>query len=67
MIGMQDGLKGCVNYKLKHNKQYKDMKISVVRPANVYGPFDNFDPNNAMVIPSLINRIVSRKTHSKYG
>jgi GDP-L-fucose synthase len=31
-------------------------KISIVRPANVYGPFDNFDPENAMVIPSLIRR-----------
>lgn len=31
-------------------------KISIVRPANVYGPFDNFDPANAMVIPSLIHR-----------
>lgn len=31
-------------------------KISIVRPANVYGSFDNFDPNNAMVIPSLIRR-----------
>lgn len=31
-------------------------KISIVRPANVYGAFDNFDPNNAMVIPSLIKR-----------
>jgi GDP-L-fucose synthase len=30
--------------------------ISIVRPANVYGPFDNFDPANAMVIPSLIRR-----------
>lgn len=28
--------------------------ISIVRPANVYGRFDNFDPNTAMVIPSLI-------------
>ncbi len=34
-------------------------KISIVRPANVYGPFDNFDPENAMVIPSLINRALS--------
>lgn len=34
-------------------------KISIVRPANVYGPYDNFDPNNAMVIPSLINRVIS--------
>ena len=31
-------------------------KISIVRPANVYGPFDNFDPQTAMVIPSLIKR-----------
>ena len=30
--------------------------IAIVRPANVYGPFDNFDPENAMVIPSLISR-----------
>ena len=34
-------------------------KISIVRPANTYGPFDNFDPNTAMVIPSLINRALS--------
>ena len=34
-------------------------KISIVRPANVYGPYDNFDPENAMVIPSLINRASS--------
>jgi len=31
-------------------------RISIVRPANVYGPYDNFDPTNAMVIPSLIYR-----------
>src|SRR3990167_10777693 len=36
--------------------EYQWDKISIVRPANVYGPFDNFDPNNAMVIPSLIKR-----------
>jgi GDP-L-fucose synthase len=39
--------------------QYKWDKISIVRPANVYGPYDNFDPDNAMVIPSLINRACS--------
>ena len=27
-----------------------------MRPANVYGTYDNFDPKNAMVIPSLIKR-----------
>jgi len=39
-------------YKIEYNWD----KISIVRPANVYGPFDNFDPANAMVIPSLIRR-----------
>ena len=34
--------------------EYGWNKISIVRPANVYGPYDNFDPNSAMVIPSLI-------------
>jgi GDP-L-fucose synthase len=36
--------------------EYGWKNISIVRPANVYGPFDNFDPANAMVIPSLIHR-----------
>ena len=31
-------------------------KIAIVRPANIYGPYDNFDPENAMVIPALIRR-----------
>ena len=39
-------------YEIQHG--WKD--IAIVRPANVYGPHDNFDPNNAMVIPSLIMR-----------
>lgn len=33
-------------------------KIAIVRPANVYGPYDNFDPKTAMVISSLIRRVV---------
>ena len=36
--------------------EYGWNKIAIVRPANVYGHYDNFDPNNAMVIPSLIKR-----------
>jgi len=36
--------------------EYGWKDIAIVRPANVYGPFDNFDPENAMVIPSLIRR-----------
>lgn len=33
-------------------------RVVIVRPANVYGPYDNFDATNAMVIPSLIRRVV---------
>lgn len=36
--------------------QYGKKNISIVRPANVYGNNDNFDPENAMVIPSLIRK-----------
>jgi len=39
--------------------EYGWSDICIVRPANVYGPYDNFDPNNAMVIPSLICRAMS--------
>lgn len=35
--------------------------IAIVRPANVYGPGDNFDPANAMVIPSLIARVFRKE------
>jgi GDP-L-fucose synthase len=37
--------------------EYDWQGISIVRPANVYGPYDNFNPYSGMVIPSLIQRI----------
>jgi GDP-L-fucose synthase len=39
-------------------KQYGWDGISIVRPANVYGPYDNFDLENCMVIPALIRRVM---------
>jgi len=39
--------------------EYDWKKVSIVRPANVYGRFDNFDPVTAMVVPSLIHRLFS--------
>ncbi len=39
-----------------YREQY-GLDWSIVRPCNVYGPGDNFDPNNAMVIPTLMMRI----------
>ncbi|MBL6945207.1 MAG: NAD-dependent epimerase/dehydratase family protein [Rhodospirillales bacterium] len=38
--------------------QYGLDRFSVVRPCNVYGPGDNFDPDNAMVVPTLMHRIL---------
>ena len=45
------------SYKIQYNLK----NFSIVRPCNVYGPGDNFDPNNAMVIPSLMYRILNNE------
>ena len=41
--------------------QYGMENIAIVRPCNVYGPGDNFDPKNAMVIPTLMWRIYNKE------
>lgn len=42
-----------------YKEQYGLDNFAIVRPCNVYGPGDNFDPENAMVIPSLMARIAA--------
>ena len=32
--------------------------VRVVRPSNVYGPYDDFNPATAQVIPSLIHKVL---------
>jgi len=44
-----------------YKKQYNLKNFFAVRPCKVYGPGDNFDPDNAMVIPTLINRIFNKE------
>ena len=44
-----------------YKKEFNFKNISIIRPANVYGPHDNFDIENAMVIPSLINKAIQNK------
>ena len=46
---------------LSKNLPLKLNNFFIVRPANVYGPGDNFDKKNAMVIPSLMSKILSKK------
>ena len=36
------------------------MKIVVVRPANIYGPYDDFEWETSHVIPALIRKVVER-------
>lgn len=40
-------------YKVEHGLE----NFAVVRPPNVYGPGDNFHPEHALVVPSLMYRI----------
>jgi GDP-L-fucose synthase len=39
-------------------KEYGWDAVRIVRPSNVYGPFDDFNPATAQVIPSLIRRVI---------
>ena len=40
----------------------KKIITTIVRPANVFGPHDNFDTKSAMVIPALISKFIKSKT-----
>lgn len=42
-----------------HKIEYGFNDFTTVYPANVYGPRDNFDPENATVSASLINRAIT--------
>lgn len=51
--------KRMAELQIRAYKEQFDLDWSIVRPCNVYGPGDNFDPKNAMVIPSLMHRIAN--------
>lgn len=42
-------------YRIEHGWN----RIAIVRPSNVYGAYDNFDLENAMVVPTLIRRALA--------
>jgi len=54
------GIKMCEFYK----KQYNFNAISVM-PSNLYGPGDNFHPNNSHVISGLIRKFHEAKINNK--
>ena len=41
-----------------YKEQYGWDRIALVRPVNVYGAYDDFDPRTAQVIPALIARVL---------
>ena len=50
-----------------YQKQYGEGRCSIVRPANVYGSYDNFDLDSAMVVPSLIRKAFSNDFLEVWG
>jgi len=45
------GLKLCESYNQQYNTDYRSLM-----PSNLYGPGDNFHPNNSHVVPALMRR-----------
>lgn len=57
------GIKLCESY----NRQYGEshgVDYRSVMPTNLYGPGDNYHPENSHVIPALIRRFHEVKTHN---
>jgi GDP-L-fucose synthase len=50
------GIKLCESYNRQHGRDYRS-----VMPTNLYGPHDNFHPENSHVIPALLRRFHEAK------
>ncbi|MEP0191873.1 MAG: GDP-L-fucose synthase [Erythrobacter sp.] len=50
------GIKLCESYNRQHGTDFRS-----VMPTNLYGPGDNFHPNNSHVLPALIRRFHEAK------
>ena len=50
------GIEMCWSY----NRQFQTRYL-VAMPANLYGPGDNFDPQNSHVLPALIRKVTEAK------
>ena len=50
------GIKMCESYNRQHGRDYRS-----VMPTNLYGPGDNYHPENSHVVPALIRRFAEAK------
>ena len=53
------GIKLCESYARQHGRDYRS-----VMPTNLYGPGDNYHPENSHVIPALIRRFHEAKVRA---
>ncbi|EPC03718.1 GDP-L-fucose synthase [Litchfieldella anticariensis FP35 = DSM 16096] len=53
------GIKLCESFNRQHGRDYRS-----VMPTNLYGPNDNFHPENSHVIPALLRRFHEAKINS---
>ncbi|GJE09908.1 MULTISPECIES: GDP-L-fucose synthase [Methylobacterium] len=53
------GIKMCESYNRQYGRRYRS-----VMPTNLYGPNDNFHPENAHVLPALMRRLHEAKAAS---
>jgi GDP-L-fucose synthase len=54
------GIKLCESYNRQYGRDYRS-----VMPTNLYGPNDNFHPENSHVIPALIRRFHEAKLNNE--
>ncbi|MCJ2053014.1 GDP-L-fucose synthase family protein [Methylobacterium sp. J-070] len=54
------GIKMCESYNRQYGRRYRS-----VMPTNLYGPNDNFHPENAHVLPALMRRLHEAKDEGR--
>ncbi|MCJ2133829.1 GDP-L-fucose synthase [Methylobacterium sp. J-026] len=54
------GIKMCESYNRQYGRRYRS-----VMPTNLYGPNDNFHPENAHVLPALMRRLHAAKAEGR--
>lgn len=59
-IAKISGIKLCESYNRQYGRDFRS-----VMPTNLYGPNDNFHPENSHVIPAMINRLHDAKENNK--
>jgi len=55
------GIKLCESYNRQYGQQY-GIDYRSIMPTNLYGPGDNYHPDNSHVVPALIRRFHEAKT-----